>query len=881
MIAELRYSVRSFSRAPGLTFALLLTIALGVGSNAAILAFIRGLVVSAERPPSVTERTVTVFERDARYGFEPLSYAQFEQLQLHETEFERLGAARESDVSATIDGRLSYLSAAYVTPELASVLQLGLEDGPVVSDRLWRSEFDEASDLATQTIAIDGTEMSVGSVAPEWLDGLFLGRAVDLWLPLDDRHRQSTFWVLGRLREGVSVERAQAAISAVEGRRELTILPYTGMAPNAAAGLSQLTLLLPAAAGLVFFIAFPNVIAFLLSRGAARAQETSVRVALGASRRQLLSSLLADSVVIAVAGGVAGALLAFWTTGIIPALLFVEDAEQLRFVPDAAGIITASVACGAVVTLCGLVPLMDLRHDKPADVLRRESAGPSPAVRRLRRGLVIAQMACCSVLIISTGVLLSGFRAALRTTAGQHLGDAIVAKLEWKPGYDRAERGVDFFRRAEKSALAVDGIFAAAWAATLPGGRPRWTSMVIEPAGLPTREVELAVASFTSDTVERIHLPPIAGRLFGGRDGVTSCRAVLLNDVAASLLFDGSAVGRTLVDPASLPVQIVGVVAERRADGDALRLPTVYYYAEQTAPPLGREGPATFRLPVLAAGRTSVPLDVNVVSTGYFDRLGFEVAAGELWTTSKAHPGCRIAVVNQEAADQYFGGRAVGAATIDERGGRTEIVGVIHAPQLRTSQRPMKPTIFYSMSDDFVPRMTLLLSTRAATDEQVASVRGALGVADAGLGKTVLTLEEHLAMTSLAAERIGTTLIGVAALLAVALASLGMYGAMADAVRRRRREFAMRIALGAQRWRVIAHVVSDAMRLAAVGAVAGVLGSLAAAYWLARVTPTAGGLTVGTALIGPLMVALLVLAASVIPARRALSANPLAIMRDH
>ncbi len=264
----------------------------------------------------------------------------------------------------------------------------------------------------------------VAGVAPEWLEGLYLGSAVDLWVPLREESLQGadrssrTFWVLGRLRPGVSADQAQSVVNETRsGDDVIAVQPYTGMTPEAASGMSRLRTLLPAAAGAVFFIACANVATFLLSRASARSHETSVRVAIGASRGQLARQLLSDSVLISAAGAAFGMLLAYWVARIVPALFFDQDAEQLVFAPDLAGIVLASAACAAITVACGLVPLFEIRHDRPATVLRRESAGPSKAMRRVRAGLVVAQMACCCLLVISTGLLFEGFRTALQTSA--------------------------------------------------------------------------------------------------------------------------------------------------------------------------------------------------------------------------------------------------------------------------------------------------------------------------------------------------------------------------------------------------------------------------------------------------------------------------------
>ena len=211
------------------------------------------------------------------------------------------------------------------------------------------------------------------------------------------------------------------------GADAIAVLSYTGLTPEAAGGMARITRLLYGAAGVVFFIACVNVATFLLARASARSHETSVRVALGAGRGQLARGLLSDSVLISGAGGLLGGLLALWTIDIVPALLFDQDAEQLTLVPDLFGTLAVCAACALVTIACGLLPLLDLRHDNPAAVLQRESAGPSRGMRRFRAGLVVAQMACCSMLVIGAGLLLKGFRSALQTSVGQSLGQPILA----------------------------------------------------------------------------------------------------------------------------------------------------------------------------------------------------------------------------------------------------------------------------------------------------------------------------------------------------------------------------------------------------------------------------------------------------------------------
>jgi putative ABC transport system permease protein len=884
--ADLRYSARSLTRTPGLALTLLLSVALGIGSNASVVGFVRGLV-QRDLPISGIDRIVSLFARDAQDGFGPLSYESYLSLEAHREVFASLGAARESRGSIVLGGRASVMSVAAVTPELADLLQLSLSKGIVISHRVWEEEFGAKAEVRGELIRIDGVQSRVASVAPEWLDGLYVGSAVDIWMPLLKASPQGidrssrTFWALGRLRPSVSPAQAQAAVNATRsGADAIAVLPYTGMTPDVAGGMVRIGALLSAAAGAVFFIACANAATFLLSRASARSRETAVRVALGAGRGRLLTQLLSDSVLISVAGGAFGMLFAVWTAHLVPALFFEQDAEQLVFVPDLRGIVTASVACAAITVACGLIPLFEIRHDNPATVLQREGAGPSKAMRRLRAGLVVAQMTCCCVLVISTGLLLESFRAALQTRVGHRLEPLLLATLQARQGFNRSDLGVEYFRNAERAVQSLADVSATAWAGTTPGGRPVWQSMRIEPLQPGLQDVVMDVAAFTPQSFALVTLPPIAGRMFGGGDTPQTCRVAIVNEEAANDLFHGDAVGRSIRDAAGQRVDIIGVVVTRKVSEATPNRPTIYYYAEQTGMPLDRVGPARFRVPLQLEPSHGV-LDVNVVSSGYFDAMGLRPIAGKLFPDDPAPRGCRVAVINQEAAERYFGGNAVGGAVIDGAGRRTEIVGVVHSALQRTSQRRAEPAIYFPLAQDFLPRMTLILRVREANEATVTSVRRRFDVVSGGAGGAVVTtLDAHLSRTALAPERIAMVLVGASAATALTLGVLGLYGVMSDAARQRRREFAVRIALGAQRWRVISQVLAEGIRLAGAGTIAGMLGSLVVSRWLARMAPGAGSPTVWVWLAAPLVLAGAVAIAGLLPARRALAVDPLAIIRE-
>jgi hypothetical protein len=673
-----------------------------------------------------------------------------------------------------------------------------------------------------------------------------------------------------------------SVLAAAGGAHELGEPAGAAVTPEVVEGLAHVGTLLRIAAAAVFFAACANVATFLLARASARSRGTSVRVALGASRARLASLLLADSVVIAVAGAAAGLLLARWTSNVLPALFFSEDAEQLVFVPDVMAI-AASAGTGVLITIaCGLLPWFELRHDRPATVLQRESAGPSRLMRRVRAGLVVAQMTCCCVLVISTGLLFQSLRSALQTGAGHRLRHSMLATLHVRPEsssrHEAQALGLAYFREAERRAGAVPGVSSTAWVATLPGGAAVLQPLRIEQSHAPTLDVTIDVEAFTPGSLEHISTFPVAGRLFGGEDTAEGCRVGVVNQAAAETLFGGDALGRAVEDLEGQRLVIVGVVAMRElARGDSHH-PLLFYYPPQRGTPLDETGRGRFRIP--ASTPATAVLEANVVSRSFFDLMEILPSEGTLFDDHPVAGACSVGVVNAEAAERYFGGKAVGGAVVDANGRRSEIVGVVQSPQLLSLQRGVEPTIYFSMSQTLLPRMTLLLGSQQEDRATLATVRHRLDSVPGGFRPpAVKRLYEHLSMTALAPLRIATTLIGASAAMALALGALGLYGAMAEAARQRRRETALRIVLGSQAWRVRRDVLVDGARLAGAGALAGMLGALAVARILASIAPRGDTVTLWAWLSAPLVLLIVVAIAGLLPARRALMADPLRTMR--
>jgi hypothetical protein len=166
VLFEIRYSARKFALAPGLTLALLVTIALGIGSNVSVYGFIRGLTKSSN-PLTSAGGVVSIFRQDANRAASPLSYQEYLSLKNNSKAFEWIGAARVSPGTIATAGQSAIGSVAAVTSNLAGVLNLSLENGVVISHRMWQSEFGAKTEVRGEQIRINGVKARVSGVAPE------------------------------------------------------------------------------------------------------------------------------------------------------------------------------------------------------------------------------------------------------------------------------------------------------------------------------------------------------------------------------------------------------------------------------------------------------------------------------------------------------------------------------------------------------------------------------------------------------------------------------------------------------------------------------------------------------------------------------------------
>jgi ABC-type lipoprotein release transport system permease subunit len=878
---RIRSSIRAFANTPAVSIALVVTIAIGVGSNAIVGGFIAGLA-HPRLPIETSGRMVSIFARDRLSDPGPLSETEFYVIRSHMTKFSWVSALRITPIEVSVNGHSETLTVAAVMPDLARALHLNFDNGVVVSDRLWGADFDGEASGTKQAIEVNHVQLSIAGIAPKALEGLYGDRPIDIWLPFGDGNGQDAdgdrrdLWVFASLRDGVSISDAQSEIrSGLKTSGRVDVIPYQGVAPGTAKGLASIVTLLGFIAGAVFVISCINVASLLLGRAFERSSETSLRVALGATRRALCGELLADSVVVAFAGGLLGLLLAMGAKRILPSLLFQEDAERLNFVPPVASLIASSLICVGIMVLAGMAPIFATVADRPWMVLQREQGFSSTRIVRVRAALVVIQIALCCALVIFATLLFQGFQAALKTGIGQRLGNPILVTVQASPMLNYR---IDYFNGVEQSAKSFSNGAAAAWTSQLPGGRPMWRTYRMQPATMALYEVDLDVGGFNPDSQGQPEEQADAGRIFNLGDG--TCEVAVVNRAAAGALQGGAIVGERIFDPAGLPVGIIGVVNTASRDVRSSR-PTIYFN------PLSADGNASmkgarFRVP---AERLTPEFDLNVdvVSSGYMQALALDLVSGH-WFSAQGQfsdPCRRVGVINQEAADLYFGGKPLGAGIIDQKGDRTEIIGVIRSQNLGVFQRHAEPTVFIPAWQEYPLRMTLIVGAVNPSGKEITEFRRNIESLPGHAGSVdIRTMDAQLAGTAFAPLRIATLIALTSALAALTVSMMGVFSMQRQLSSERRKILALHLAFGAQRWRILLRSVVESGRLVFLGCVAGALLSIALRRILLSETGLIGQPTLRAWLLAMLLPAVGVLISGALVGLRSLGVQPMAVMRD-
>ena len=437
---DLTCARRSIRQHPGFAVVAVLSLAVGIGANLAVFGVLQRLVLSTlpVRDPGALYHIIS--KQPNRTAYE-IPFPKFVVIRDNFDLFTlfgwggfarpvTIGDSRESRYVLAVTG--NYFETLGVQPALGRLFDSrdekdAIDDAAVISHAVWRSAFGGQFDVLGRTLDIDGKIFTVAGVAPTGFDGFEPGNPADIYLTLHGWARLQPnalkgaglnwFHPVARLRHGVSIDEARAIVRdrwagfddtfrkpfMRNGREVLLLEPAGHGFSEAAQQFTPTLLVLMALVAAVFLIACANVATLLFVRGADRIREMSIRLALGASRAQLVRQWLTECMLLAVGGGLAGIVAARWITDAL--LLFVADAERtrLRFDPDPTMMLltlTLSLAAGIA---CGLLPAIKVTATAPDAVLRAH--GGTPARRGAVAQVVLAAQLAASLVLIVGGTM--------------------------------------------------------------------------------------------------------------------------------------------------------------------------------------------------------------------------------------------------------------------------------------------------------------------------------------------------------------------------------------------------------------------------------------------------------------------------------------------
>ncbi len=599
----LHVATRSLLKRPGLTSLVVLTLALGLGANAAIFAIIDALVLRPF-PAADTERIVTVAQTapDSQWRRGTVAPANFLDWRRQADVFAHLAAFDWWDVNLVGRDQPEHVQGFFVSAGFFDALgvrpALGRSFAPddetfgrhrvvVLSHGLWQRRFASDPAIVGKPVLIDGLQHEVVGVAPERFD---FPMGSDVWAPLafdpaEPVSRTAHYLsVVGRLAPGKTLEDAQAQMAVVadrlardypEANRDRGARVYTFEQGMLDEGLGPILSLWQASAGFVLLIACANIANLLLARGAERQREIAVRLALGAGRGRLVRELLVESALLGLAAVPVALVVAAVSLELVRVNL---PARIVRFVAgwqemgvDGRGLAFTVVLALVTAIASGLLPALQASRPRLAETLKEggRSTTGGRGRQRLRRVLVVAEMALALPLLVAAGLSVVSVSRFLNGPQGYEPENLIGMRVTLSdPRYEERARQTEFVERALERLAALPGVEQVAAANTLPAtgyspsrafeveGRP-----AADPANPPTVDSRVVTPGYFAT----LRLPILAGRAFTAADREGSSPVVLVSQSLARKHFpEGDPIGKRIrLGDAEQPwLTVVGVTGD-------------------------------------------------------------------------------------------------------------------------------------------------------------------------------------------------------------------------------------------------------------------------------------------------------------------------------
>ncbi|MDQ2855531.1 MAG: ABC transporter permease, partial [Acidobacteriota bacterium] len=550
---DLRYGARMFLKNPGITFVVILALALGIGANTAIFSVVNAVLLKP-LPFEESDRLVFLNETSKAMDEISVSYPNFTDWRTQNKVFEKIGVYNRSSYNLTGAGEAERIITGQVSADFFSALRVNAalgrvftndEDKPggepvvVLSYPLWQRRFGGQTSILNQPITLNAKSYTVIGIMPRDYQ---MPSRVEMWVPVGQLSGQSSWQQRGnhpglygvaRLKPGVSLETARAEMNTIGANLEKQYNDSNagngiGVRPLVEIFISDIRRplwVLFAAVGFVLLIACANIANLLLARATARQKEMAIRAAMGAGRWRIARQLLTESVLLGLIGGSLGLLLARWG---IEFILYISP----NAIPRSKEIgldwrVMAFTIGVSFVTgiLFGLVPALQAGVVDVHETLKETGRGTSGR-HWLRSSLVVVEVATTLVLLIGAGLMIRSFYRLQKVNPGfsyEHLTSFSVALPEKK--YKTNEQQESFYKRLIENLRGLPGVEISAAASGLPLGNNGWqTSFVVDGRPKPPRnETPLMEACLvTPDYFRAMNIPLKSGRYFTDRDDRSS-----------------------------------------------------------------------------------------------------------------------------------------------------------------------------------------------------------------------------------------------------------------------------------------------------------------------------------------------------------------------
>ncbi len=807
MFQDLRLALRMIFKNPGFSAIVVLTLALGIGVNVALFSVVNSVLLNPLPFPQ-PDQLVTLAQSKPNFDMGAIPYPNFQDLQKENRTFSAMAISRNAGFSLIGAGEAERVTARQVSADFFTVLDIKMvkgrtfarsEDQPgvggvaIISAELWQRKFGAAEDILSRSMTLDDKSYSVIGVVPADY-GMF--RGIDVYVPIGQsdnpalKRRGAGMGLhgIGRLKPGVTIDQAQADLSAIMARLA-TIYPETNRGNGAKVtslkermigGVGSTLWLLLGAVGFVLLIACVNVSNLLLARSTGRTREFAIRSALGAGKWRLLRQSLIESTMLALTGGGLGLLLAGWGTSAAVALLptSLPRASEIRL--DFRVLIFAVAISLLTGILSGLVPALKSSRAALSETLKEGGRGSSSARGRAQRVLVAVEIALALVLLVGAGLMIRSLSALWKVDPGFQSDNVLTFGLSLSPALRSASPGAirASLRQLNDQLSATPGVRAVSFTA----------------GGIPLQ----------------------------GADDL------------------------------------------------------VFWIDGQPKPASGSEMNSAW---------------VYRVEPGYLAAMGIELKQGRFFTDQDTEKSQDVVVVDEVFALKYFGnenpiGRRIRQA--DEYPPQ-QIVGVVRHVKQWSLDGDDRQTLQAQLYEPF----------RQFPDQAMSRLAGGVLVfvryqgATAPFDQIRRVVQEHnkesvvsrpqtmneVIAGSLAPQRFSMILLDAFAVVALLLASLGLYGVISYLVGQRTHELGIRMALGAQRRDVLRLILGDGMKMTLAGVALGLVAALGLTRLLTRMLFGVSPTDPVTFTVIALLLAAVALLACLVPARRATKVDPLVALR--